>query len=166
MLKTFLVTLLIIIAIILIYPIDIIVSTIGVSIFVDAATPKSNYLVIFNNVKVEEYERYEKLGEKAYGSCNAIYFNEEQANNIEIQIKNDEIWTTKTFEKRFIEDYEKFNINELGQCYYYLVQLNGDGFTVETNRNVLDNKELEWYESAIYDIDNKILYYYNEHYSR
>lgn len=166
MLKTVLVTILIILAIIFIYPIDIIISTIGTGIFMDAYTHKSDCLISFNSVKIEEYEKYEKLGEKVYGSCYAIYFNEEQANNIEMQIKNDENWTTKSFKEKFVEDYKKFNINESGKCYYYLIQLNRDGFIVETNRDVLDNKELEWYESAIYDTDNKILYYYYEHYSR
>lgn len=166
MMKTVLVTILIILAIICIYPISIIASTIGASIFMDAFTHKSDYIISFNNVKIEECEKYEKLGEKAYGSCYAIYFNEEQANNTEKQIKKDENWATKPFKERFVEDYKKFNINELGKCYYYLIQLNRDGFTIETNREVLDNKELEWYESAIYDTDNKILYYYYEHYCR
>ena len=166
MLKTFLITILIIIAIIVIFPLDIIASTIGVVMIIDATTPKSNYIASFNNVKIEEYERYEELGEEGYGSCEAIYFNEEQAKNIEMQIKNDENWTTRPLKEEFIEDYKKFNITELGKCYYYLVQYSRDGYIIETNRDILDNRGLRWYESAVYDSDNKILYSYYEHYSR
>ena len=37
---------------------------------------------------------------------------------------------------------------------------------IETNREILDNKPIEWYKSAIYDSDNKTLYYYYRHYEK
>ena len=40
------------------------------------------------------------------------------------------------------------------------------GITIETNREILDNKPIEWYKSAIYDRDNKILLYYYRHYEK
>ena len=166
MLKTILATILIILAIVFIYPIETIVATIETIILSDVYTSQSDCLISFNKVKVKEYEKCEELGSEPYGICEAIYFNEEQANKIEIQIKNDENWTTKPFKENHIDDYKRFNIIELGKCYYYLIQFDRDGRIIETNREVLDNKGLEWYESAIYDSDNKILYYYYRHYEK
>lgn len=168
MVKTVLGAMLIIIAIIFIYPIEALLSIIGLSIFMTDFNLDSN-TISFRNVKIDNYERIEELGTDVYKSkCKAIYFSEEQAKEIEKQIKIDEQWIDKPFKENILEKYNKFNVNvnNLGKSYYYLIEYDRTGVVIETNRNVLDNKGIQWYDSAIYDSDNKVLYNYYVFYER
>ena len=166
MVKNILGIMLIVIAIIFIYPIETVIISIGTSIFINNYNSDSDLIKGFGEVKIESYERYEKIGTEAYGECYAIYFNEEQANRIKMQISNDEKWTSKPFKSKFINDYKKFNINNLGESYYYLGEIDKEYNIMEENRDILDNKKMDWYKSAIYDNDKRILYYYCRHYER
>lgn len=161
MVKTFLGTVLIIFAIVFIYPKEIIVeSIIGEMIFMGDPETDKNTIKI-GNVEINSYERKEILGEDGYNSeCKAYYFDDEQSIEIEKQIKNDENWTDIAFSENVLNGYERFNISNLGKSYYYLEEYNREGFVIETRRNILDNKEIKWYYSAIYDSDNKVLYTY------
>ena len=163
--KNILGIMLVILAITFIYPIQAVIVPIGASIFTDNNSD-SDLIKAFGMVKIENYEKYEKIGTEAYGECYAIYFNEEQANRIKLQINNDEKWTDKPFKDKFINDYKKFNISNLGESYYYLVEIDKNYNIIETNRNLLDNKKIEWYRTAIYNSSNKILYYYSKHYEK
>ena len=165
MIKTIIASLLILNAIIFIYPIESFIIPIGMSIFSDKSSD-GELIKGFGKVKVENYERYEKIGIEAYSKCYAIYFNEEQANIIEKQINSDENWTNKPFNEQIINNYKKLNVKDFEKTYYYLIEFDRDYNTIETNREVLDNKKIEWYKSAIYDSDNKILYYYYRHYEK
>ena len=165
MIKNILEIMLIVLAIIFIYPIQTVIVPAVVSICMNDNSD-SNLIKGFGDVKIESYERCEKIGTEAYGECYAIYFNEEQANKIKVQIDNDEKWINKPFNDRFIGDYKKFNINNWGESYYYLVEIDKDYNIIETNRDILDNKKIEWYKSAIYNNDNRILYYYCKHYEK
>lgn len=62
-------------------------------------------------MKVENYERYEKIGTEAYSKCYDIYFNEKQANVIENQINSDENWTRQPFNEKIINNYKKIDLN-------------------------------------------------------
>ena len=161
MVKTFLGTVLIIFAIAFIYPKEIMVeSIIGDLIFKGNSETDKNTIKI-GNVEIKSYEKDEILGEDGYNSeCKAYYFNDEQAKEIEEQIKNDEIWTDRAFSENILSRYEKFNVNNLGESYYYLEEYDREGFVIETKRSILDNKEIKWYYSAIYDSDNKVIYIY------
>ena len=165
MIKNILVIMLILLAIIFIYPIQTAIVPAVVSIFMNNNSD-SNLIRGFGEVRIESYERCEKIGTEAYGECYAIYFNEEQANKIKMQINNDEKWTSKPFKDKFFDDYKKFNINNEGESYYYLVEIDKDYKIIETNRDILDNKKIEWYKTAIYNNDSKILYYYCKHYEK
>lgn len=165
MIKTILAGLLIIVAIIFIYPIETFIIPIGMSIFSNNNSD-GELIKGFGKVKFEDYERYEKIGTEAYSKCYAIYFNEEQANVIEEQINSDENWTREPFNEKLINNYKKFNVNNFENSYYYLIEFDKDYNTIETNREILDNKPIEWYKSAIYDSNNKILYYYYRHYEK
>lgn len=165
MIKNILGIMIIVLAIIFIYPIQTVIVPSIVSIFMNNNSD-SNLIRGFGEVRIERYERCEKIGAEAYGECYAIYFNEEQANKIEMQINNDEEWTSKPFKDKFIDDYKKFNINNLEESYYYLVEIDKEYNIIETNRDILDNKKIEWYKTAIYDSNNKILYYYCKHYEK
>lgn len=166
MFKIILGIMLIVFTIIFINPIVNVIIPAGTSIFLNDYNSDSNLIKGFGEVRIESYDRCEKIGTEAYGECYAIYFNEEQANKIKMQINNDEKWTSKPFKDKFIDDYKKFNINNWGESYYYLVEIDKDYNIIETNRNILDNKKIEWYKSAVYDSDNKTLYYYFKHYEK
>ncbi len=166
MLKTISGIILIMGVIIFMYPMENMIVAMGTSIFINDHNSDGNLIKGFGNVKIENYKEYKELGADAYCDCKAIYFNEEQANKIEMQIGKDEKWTSKPFKDKFFNDYKKFNVNDFGKSYYYLVEFDRNYNIIETNRAVLDNKKMEWYVSAIYDSDNKILYYYNRHYQK
>ncbi len=161
MIKNILGIILIVFAIISIYTIQNVIVPISINDNSDSELIKS-----FGDVKIENYEKYEKIGREAYGECYVIYFNEEQANSIIRQINNDKNWTSKILKNKFITDYEKFNIKNLGESYYYIVEMDKDYNIVETNRDILDNKKIEWYKTAIYNNENKVLYYYYKHYEK
>lgn len=165
MLKTIVGIILIISAIIFIYPIENIIMPIGIRLFSNNRTD-GELIKGFGKVKVENYEKYEKIGTDAYSKCYAIYFNEEEANAIEKQINSDENWTRKEFNEKLINNYKKFNVNNFENSYYYLIEFDKNYNTIETNREILDNKPIEWYKSAIYDSNNKTLYYYYRYYEK
>ena len=113
------------------------------------------------------YKKYEKIeSDDVYVDCYAIYFNEKQSNAIESQINSDENWTKKPFNEKIINKYKKVNVNNFENSYYYLIEFDKNYNAIETNREILDNKPIEWYKSAIYDSDNKTLYYYYRHYEK
>ncbi len=165
MLKTIVGIILIASIIIFIYPIGNIIIPEGIKLFSNNNTD-SELIKGFGKVKIEDYERYEKIGMEAYSKCYAIYFNEKQANVIENQINSDENWTRKPFNEKIINNYKKFNVNKFENSYYYIIEFDKDYNTIETNREILDNKQIEWYKSAIYDGNNKTLYYYYRHYEK
>ena len=159
MIKSILGTMLIILAIVFIYPKEIIIaSIIGEIIFMGDSDTNN---IMIGDIKIENYDRLEILGEDGYNSeCKAYYFDDEQAKKIKTQIENEKNWTEKPFNESIIDVYKKFNVNTLGKSYYFLKEYNREGFVIETNRDVLDNKNIKWFESAIYDSDNKVLYMY------
>lgn len=161
MIKTILGTVLIIFAIVFIYPKEIIVeSIIGEMIFM-RNSEFDKKIVKIGDVEIDNYEKEEFFGKDGYDSeCKAYYFNNEQAKEIEKQIKNDENWTDRAFSENVFSRYKKFNVNNLGKSYYYLEEYDRERFVIETKRNILDNKEIKWLYSAIYDSDNKVLYIY------
>ena len=156
---------LILIAIACIYPIQTFILPIGTSIFMNN-NADSDLTKGFGEVRIEDYIKYEKVGIEAYGECYAVYFNEEQSDKINVQISNDENWTSKPFKDKFINDYKKFNIDNYEKPYYYLVEIDKDYNIIETNRDILENKKISWYRSAIYDSNNKTFYYYCKHYEK
>ena len=165
MIKTIVGIIFIVSALIFIYPIENIIMPTGIRLFSDNRTD-GELIKGFGKVKVEDYEKYEKIGTEAYSDCYAIYFNEEQANVIEKQINSDENWTRKAFNEKLINNYKKFNVNNFENSYYYLIEFDKDYNTIETKREILDNKTIEWYKAAIYDTDSKTLYYYYKHYQK
>ena len=92
--------------------------------------------------------------------------NKKKANDIEKQINNDENMTRQPLNEKIINNYKKFNVNNFENLYYYLIEFDKDYNTIETNREILDNKPIEWYKSAIYDTDSKTLYYYYKYYQK
>ena len=166
MLKTIVGILLIASTIIFIYPIGNIIIPEGIKLFSDNSTD-GELIKCFGKAKIESYERYEKLDmDDVYCECYSIYFNEKQANAIENQINSDENWTIKPFNEKIFNNYKKLNVNNLDNSYYYLIEFDKNYNTIETNREILDNKPIEWYKSAIYDGNNKTLYYYYRHYEK
>lgn len=165
MIKTILASILIMVVIIFICPIGNIIIPEGIELFSSNNTD-GELIKGFGKVKVEDYERYEKIGTEAYSKCYAIYFNEKQANVIENHINSDENWTRKPFNEKIINNYKKLNVNNFENLYYYLIEFDKDYNTIETNREILDNKPIEWYKSAIYDGYKKVLYYYNRCYEK
>ncbi len=165
MLKTIVGIILIASTIIFIYPIGNIIIPEGIKLFFDNSTD-GKLIKGFGKAKIESYERYEKIGTEAYSKCYAIYFNKKQANAIENQINSDENWTRQPFNEKIINNYKKFNVNNFENLYYYLIEFDKDYNTIETNREILDNKPIEWYKSAIYDTDSKTLYYYYKYYQK
>ena len=117
-----------------------------------------------NSKTIKKYEKIES--DDVYADCYAIYFNEKQANAIESQINSDENWKIKPFNEKIINNYKKINVNNFENFYYYLIEFDKDYNTIETNREIINNKPIEWYKSAIYDGNNKILYYYYRHYEK
>ena len=167
MIKTILVSVFIVLAIIFIYPIEMFITTGGLSILIENHNYDGKLIKGFGKAKIESYERYEKIElDDVYADCYVIYFNEEQANAIENQINSDENWTRKAFNEKLINNYKKFNVNNFENSYYYLIEFDKNHNTIETNREILDNKPIEWYKSAIYDGNNKILYYYYRYYEK
>lgn len=166
MIKTIIASLLILNAIIFIYPIESFIIPIGMSVFSNKSSD-GKLIKGFGKLKIEYYENYEKIeSDDVFAECYAIYFNEKQAKIIEEQINSDENWTNKPFNEQIINNYKKLNVKDFEKTYYYLIEFDRDYNTIETNREVLDNKKIEWYKSAIYDSDNKILYYYYRHYEK
>lgn len=166
MIKTIFVSLLIVVAIIFIYPLKSIIIPTGMSIFSDSSSDK-DLIKSFGKANIESYEKYEKIeSDDVYADCYAIYFNEKQANAIENQINSDENWKRKPFNEKIINNYKKLNVNNFENLYYYLIEFDKDYNTIETNREILDNKPIEWYKSAIYDGYKKVLYYYNRCYEK
>lgn len=45
-------------------------------------------------------------------------------------------------------------------------EIDKDYNIIETNRDILDNKKINWYKTAIYNSNKKILYYYCKHYEK
>lgn len=167
MIRTILEIIFIVSAIVFIYPMKSIIIPIGTSIFANDNGSYNKLTKEFGEVKIESYVEYKELEtDDVYGKCYAIYLNEEQANSIEMQINKDESWTSSSFKEGLMNNYKKLNINVLGKSYYYLIEFDKDYNTIETKREVLDNKKIEWYKSAIYDCDNKILYYYCRYYEK
>lgn len=168
MAKTILITMLIIIAIIFIYPIEVLLSVIGISIFMTDFN-SDRKTINFRNVEIDNYERVAVLGTRGNKcKCKAIYFSDEEAKEVEIKIKNDEDWTDKPFKENILNQYERMNVKvkNLGKSYYYLIKYDRTNVVIETNRQVIDNEGAQWYDSAIYDSDNKVLYNYYEFYER
>lgn len=166
MIKTIFVSLLIVVAIIFIYSLKSIIIPTGMSIFSDSSSDK-DLIKSFGKANIESYEKYEKIeSDDVYADCYAIYFNEKQANAIENQINSDENWKRKPFNEKIINNYKKLNVNNFENLYYYLIEFDKDYNTIETNREILDNKPIEWYKSAIYDGYKKVLYYYNRCYEK
>lgn len=164
--KAIFVDLLIVVAIMFIYPLESIIMSIGMSIFSNSSSDK-DLIKGFGNVRIENYKKYEKIeSDDVYVDCYAIYFNEKQSNAIESQINSDENWTKKPFNEKIINKYKKVNVNNFENSYYYLIEFDKNYNAIETNREILDNKPIEWYKSAIYDSDNKTLYYYYRHYEK
>ena len=160
-------SLLIIVVIIFLYPIEIFIKPDYIDIFEKDYNSNDKLIKGFGEVKFESYEEYKKIEtDDVYAECYAIFFNEEQANIIEKQINCDESWTSKPFNEKIINNYKKLNINDFGQAYYYIIEFDKDYNTIEINQEILDSKKIEWYKSAIYDSDNKTLYYYYRHYEK
>ena len=167
MIKMITLSLLIIVSIIFIYPIETFIIPAYINIFEKDYSSDDKLIKGFGKVKFESYEEYKKMEtDDVYGECYAIYFNEEQANAIEEQINSDENWTIKPFNEKIFNNYKKLNVNNLDNSYYYLIEFDKNYNTIETNREILDNKPIEWYKSAIYDGNNKTLYYYYRHYEK
>ena len=80
--KAIFVDLLIVVAIMFIYPLESIIMPIGMSIFSNSSSDK-DLIKGFGNVRIENYKKYEKIeSDDVYVDCYAIYFNEKQSNDI------------------------------------------------------------------------------------
>ena len=107
MIKAIFVDLLIVVAIMFIYPLESIIMPIGMSIFSNSSSDK-DLIKGFGNVRIENYKKYEKIeSDDVYVDCYAIYFNEKQSNAIESQINSDENWTREPFNEKIINKYKK-----------------------------------------------------------
>ena len=144
-----------------------IILEIGLSIFTENSSINKDLIKGFGKVKIENYEKMMDLGQRINESdYKAIYFNEEQANKIEEQINEDKNWTKREFDSDIINKYVNNNVKEFNNCYYYLIEFDRDYHIVETNRDILDKKKVKWYNSAIYDSDNNVLYYFCKYYEK